>query len=676
MQASRRQNLLLVCMVVLGCLELSGGQRELLGWSQQTRLSDSVDELQLGHLYPNAAPKRGACINGTILKHLVTTSVTACELMCGYTPGCRWFAYCASHLDISLPVDHALQMEYCNEVKQDETLGPSNGRMAAKEYNPMYSFGEKRDKCVLYSQCLRVILNENGTVPFNGFHTYQYAPRGVMTGRTSIFPPQLPDKLKVKFHVPDSLHPNLRFWFAPEQLDVEGHAHGDRIKVWRNIANICYAGHPEYMMDPKNHSIILGNCNPSQQDSYVRGSWPQDYGEVTNFVQTIGNSQKEILYQHDFKRMPQYRTKVANGHSALRFKRKDTAGSQGKFLYLYTMLGDTPVTLPSTLPSSAPPPLGKQGFEDETRNPFASKSHLGSVVPSYRGAPEEFTLFLVVKTFSNAGDRNFHGLLNIIGSNRDHRWKGFQLFKNSATKGNDGFTSFSALNMIFGVGVKYDYSDCSTHCGRQACALTAQQLKDLGKRDCSCLQANPHAACLQSLGPPGAQHLQDPDYEWRLVTVRARRHRVEGFIDGFHASSQPPLLIEGQESFELVDQLRIGLLDDPESARSNFLNGDVAELLIYNKALTVQEMDRLANYLKVKYNLHSVRLNDDVASPTRSVALSKGPGCGGSMVLRAACNESNQHNTPYGKEALIEVHHAHTHTHKYVRTRAHACEYT
>ena len=53
------------------------------------------------------------------------------------------------------------------------------------------------------------------------------------------------------------------------------------------------------------------------------------------------------------------------------------------------------------------------------------------------------------------------------------------------------------------------------------------------------------------------------------------------------------------------------------------LAGDIAEMLIYNKALTTQEMDRLANYLKVKYSLPSVRLNDDVASPLRSMPLSK-----------------------------------------------------
>ena len=117
------------------------------------------------------------------------------------------------------------------------------------------------------------------------------------------------------------------------------------------------------MMDPHNYSRLLGNCNPSLQDRFIRDGWPQDYGEVTNFVQTIGNSQKEILYQHDPAQMPQYRTNMIRGHSALRFRRKNTDGSKGKFMYMYTVLGD------------------KQGFEvlvpckTHTRRRITSPAH-------------------------------------------------------------------------------------------------------------------------------------------------------------------------------------------------------------------------------------------------------------------------------------------------------------
>ena len=614
-------------LLLLQCLVGSaGGQRELLGWSQQTRISNT----SLGHLYPNNKPQEGTCLNGTIVRHLVAPSVTSCELMCGRTPGCRWFAYCASHLDVSLPVEHALVQQYCDDTYDMFAVEPAS------------AFGRKRDKCVLYSECLRVGMNSNGTVPYAGFYIYQYSPRSVMTGRhTDFFPEALPDSLKVRFHVPDSLHPNLRFWFTPDQLDEEGHANGERIKIWRNVANICYRGHPEYMMEGKNLSFIRGNCSPSRQELYQRGQWPQEYGEVTNFVQTLGNSQKEILYQHDPAYMPQYRTKQINGHSALHFRRKDTDGGRGKFMYMYTMLGD------------------KQGFQDESRNPFASQSDQCSNVPSYRGAPKEFTIFVVVKTFSKPGDRYFHGILNIIGGSASDRWKGLSIFKNSATCSSGktpschAYTSFSALDMVFGVNQRRAYLDCSEYCGRQACSLSVAQLE--GRRDCSCAAEQPHAACVESWGPDGARHAQDPDVAWRLVSIRVRDQRVEGFIDGFHASPKPPLLFENEDAFELTKQFRIGLLDEPGSARSGFLNGDIAEMLIYNKALTNQEMDRIANYLTVKFKLSSVRLDDDVASPSRSVTLNKMPGCGGNMALRSVCNEHNKNNTPYSTEGRIEI---------------------
>ena len=132
---------------------------------------------------------------------------------------------------------------------------------------------------------------------------------------------------------------------TPEQLDSEGHVDGDRVSVWKNVANICYrdtgkGSHPEWLMTNGSLSSIQGHCR-NAYSPVMRGTWAQEYGEVTNFVQTIGNSQKEILYQHAPAHMPQYRKNMApNGHSALRFKRKDQDGTGGKFMYMYTMVGD------------------------------------------------------------------------------------------------------------------------------------------------------------------------------------------------------------------------------------------------------------------------------------------------------------------------------------------------
>ena len=320
-----------LCALLLCWAQAVGGQRELRGWSLQTRISNGTS----GSVDPNLEPLPGSCLNGTIIRYLEARSVAECELACGYTPGCRWFSYCASHLDVALPVAHAYDMHYCRfESLLDGTV------------EPMSAFGYKKDKCVLFSQCRRTGTNMNGSLPYVGFYIYEFGARSVMTGRnTAFFPDELPEKLKSKFHVPDSLHPNLRFWFTPEQLDSEGHVDGDRVSVWKNVANICYrdtgkGSHPEWLMTNGSLSSIQGHCR-NAYSPVMRGTWAQEYGEVTNFVQTIGNSQKEILYQHAPAHMPQYRKNMApNGHSALRFKRKDQDGTRGKFMYMYTMVGD------------------------------------------------------------------------------------------------------------------------------------------------------------------------------------------------------------------------------------------------------------------------------------------------------------------------------------------------
>ena len=305
-------------------------------------------------------------------------------------------------------------------------------------------------------------------------------------------------------------------------------------------------------------------------------------------------------------------------------------------------------------------------WQHESRNPFGTKSHESSNVPSYRGMAGEFTLFLVAKTFSHPGDRYFHGLLNIISSTPADQWKGLSVYKNSATcvRGqspdcSSGFTSFSALNMVHGADAKQVFTDCSQHCGRQACSLTGEQL--LKNPDCACHPYHIHEGCAESLGPEGARHLQDPDAEWRLISIRSRDRGalgafVEGFIDGFHASPQPPFVFRNTR-FEQMEQMRIGLMDQAGSAQMNFLNGDIAELLIYNKALTTPEMDRIANYLKNKYNLNGVRLTDDILSPMRSVSVSKAPGCGGNTALSSVCTNTTKLHTPYSKDAPLEVHH-------------------
>ena len=157
------------------------------------------------------------------------------------------------------------------------------------------------------------------------------------------------------------------------------------------------------------------------------------------------------------------------------------------------------------------------------------------------------------------------------------------------------------------------------------------------------------AACKARWGPAGSQYLQDPNAGFRILTARAKRVsagaapvKVSVYVDGLHSSAQPPCFITGgalENVFSASDPgnvppnitgLMLGVKAFPDGSSPFFMTGDVAELLVYNKALSVPEMDRVANYLSRKFALDALRLDAGFASPTRSVPLScancAGPG--------------------------------------------------
>ena len=155
------------------------------------------------------------------------------------------------------------------------------------------------------------------------------------------------------------------------------------------------------------------------------------------------------------------------------------------------------------------------------------------------------------------------------------------------------------------------------------------------------------AACAAKWGPTGKQYLQDPDKAFRIITVRATQVtagflKVSVYVDGYHSSAQPPGYLTGNAAsntyaatdpgvaLPAIANLRLGVKTLADLTGPLFLSGDVAELMIYNAALTVPEMDRVANYLSRKFALGAFRFDDGFASPTRSVPLScsncAGPG--------------------------------------------------
>jgi hypothetical protein len=147
-------------------------------------------------------------------------------------------------------------------------------------------------------------------------------------------------------------------------------------------------------------------------------------------------------------------------------------------------------------------------------------------------------------------------------------------------------------------GGEVDENHCSDLCSTNGCGVDSVP-----------------AACAARWGPSGRQNLQDPDADFRIITIRAARKAsgsapvfVSVFVDGFHSSSQPPGYLTGNAAANtyassdagitspIITTLMFGVKVKSDGTAS-FMSGDIAEVLIYNKALKVPEMDRVANYL-------------------------------------------------------------------------------
>jgi hypothetical protein len=77
----------------------------------------------------------------------------------------------------------------------------------------------------------------------------------------------------------------------------------------------------------------------------------------------------------------------------------------------------------------------------------------------------------------------------------------------------------------------------------------------------------------------------------QIITLRASGGSLEGFIDGFHSSSQPPLYVTGETAASIA-QFRLGVVDTGDSSAPSYGSVDIAEILMYDDALTNQELDR------------------------------------------------------------------------------------
>ncbi|EKX38196.1 hypothetical protein GUITHDRAFT_115740 [Guillardia theta CCMP2712] len=264
---------------------------------------------------------------------------------------------------------------------------------------------------------------------------------------------------------------------------------------------------------------------------------------VINGVQTLYGDpeQPERLMQTTSSQKPLYKRGVLNGHGVVRFARSNTDGSTGQRLVMYQNSSAT-----------------DKGF---MMNPFANS----------------FTMMMVVKTNQNVGDTGEMGIFSAGETeNGATGEKGLHVFKTCSTCTQNGgsppkcfqgkYASLSTLNALYGQST--EILTGSEAAMKNLCVLNSKQL------------------------------LSEVNHVNRILTVRVTNSNsqatLEVFIDGLHASTQPPIQIS-QVTPPTIVQFMLGVKAFNNDTNLQYMSGDIAEVLVYNTSLTNLEADRIVS---------------------------------------------------------------------------------
>jgi hypothetical protein len=295
--------------------------------------------------------------------------------------------------------------------------------------------------------------------------------------------------------------------------------------------------------------MFLSNQNMQVANYCYRGHSSSDC--TTAKINAGENLAPEALIQSTSGSQPVYKKGVLNNRGIVRFTRSAVDGSGGNFLQMETTATS-----------------GTAGF---TTSPFSSG---------------KYTLFLVARTQPGTTDTGKQGILNLAKAASDTTNQGLSIYQDSVVCVSGGglpglgcsgttctkcdgskYKTFSTISATFGDdGV--DDNSCTSVCSA------------------GCNIGSPPTTCSALWGPVNDRTIQSAD-DWHIITLQADGTSLKGYIDGYHASSQPPISLAATTAAEIA-QLRLGIVDQANQADSGFGNVDIAELMIYDAALTQQ----------------------------------------------------------------------------------------
>ena len=258
--------------------------------------------------------------------------------------------------------------------------------------------------------------------------------------------------------------------------------------------------------------------------------------DCTTAKQTNGeNMAPESLRQASAGSQPVYKKALVNGRGAVRFTRGAVDGTSGKYLQMETTATS-----------------GTAGF---TTNPFTANT---------------YTIFLVARTQPGNTDTGVQGVLNLAKASSDSTLDGLSLYKDSVVCASGGgkpglgcagttcskcdtskYTTFGTYSARYGATAVTDDNSCTSLC--------------VG----TCSLSSVPAACQALWGPANNQNFQDSD-QWHVIVLQVDGTVLKGYIDGYHASSTPPIYVSAGAAATIA-QLRLGLVDQADQANSVFV---------------------------------------------------------------------------------------------------------